>query len=138
MAPCYAFISRPSLCVVTSRVVRSERYPRSNEVSVVVGEATEYMHSPRKHLILRHSNHETIRDDGTAWNPCQSASLGDLSQSRPTLTGNHPALTTLSTARAPTLANSTTDDGSVEHAFAGYLRRSSSTVLLQRRFDRHS
>jgi hypothetical protein len=54
----------------------------------------------------------------------------------PTLTGSHPALTTLSTARAPTPVNWATEDGSVAHAFLSYLWRSSSTVLLQRAFDK--
>ena len=39
----------PPPCVVTSRVVRSENYPHSNEVPVVVDEAIEYLRSPREY-----------------------------------------------------------------------------------------
>jgi hypothetical protein len=116
MAPCHAFISRPSLWVVSSRSSGGRDILDQTEFLL-----SWMVHSSRKNDIIRLIGLPTRPSEKPA---------------SPTLTGSHPALTTLSTARAPTPVNWVTEDGSVAHAFLSYLWRSSSTVLLQRAFDK--
>jgi hypothetical protein len=114
MAPCHAFISRPSLWVVSSRSSGGRDILDQTESL-----SSWMVHSSRKNGIIRLIGLPTRPSEKPA---------------SPTLTGSHTALTTLSTARAPTPVNWATEDGSVARAFLSYLWRSSSTVLLQRAF----
>ena len=132
-------LSPRHLCGSCPRDIRSERYPRLNEVSFVVNEATHHVRGDER--IEAYQRRERKGPDqnwkfGSLVARNGEALVHDHPQSpRPrSLLINHPALTTLSTARAPTPSVSGTGDSSVELAFSSYHPRSSSPVLLQRAF----